>query len=487
MIRESRPKLDPTILVIFGATGDLARQRLIPALYRLFERKLLPKVFNIVGFARSDFTHEEFRKKTKPARAGGDWIKFAKKIFYSPGNFASDEDFNKLSGLLQKLEDKKHSLPRRQTSCANHLFYFATLPSHYHTISHALSKSSLLKACAVHKRQTRVVLEKPFGSDLASAHKLDQTLAKYFKEEQIYRIDHYLGKETVQNLLTVRFANSIFEPVWNKEYIDHIQISSMQENGIGSRGAFYEQTGAIRDITQNHLMQLMALIGMEQPRDLSAGAIRDERNRVIKAIRKPTSAEISKSLAIGQYAGYRKEQNVSQKSKIETYAALKLFVDNPRWKGVPFYLRTGKFIKQKLTRISIHFRKPVPYLFSDQPLYPNVLVFEIQPNEGLFLDITAKFPGFGVKLHPVSMELGYHSAFHGEFPEAYERLLLDFVEGDQRLFARSDEIENSWKYIDKIEKFIAKKHPQFSIYKPGSWGPARADKIIERDGRHWYN
>ena len=480
MLTSQKQHLDPTILVIFGATGDLSRQRLTPALYRLFERKLLPKAFSIVGFARSEFSHDEFRKKIKPNRAGGNWEKFAKKIFYTPGNFTNDHDFKKLSDLLQKLEGKNHT-------CANHLFYFATLPSHYHTISHALSKSALLKACAIHKRQTRVVLEKPFGSDLASARKLDQTLAKYFKEDQIYRIDHYLGKETVQNLLTVRFANSIFEPVWNREYIDHIQISSMQETGIGSRGAFYEQTGAIRDIIQNHLMQLMALIGMEQPRDLSADAIRDERTRVIKSIRKPKPEEISKSLAIGQYAGYRKEKNVSSKSGVETYAALKIFVDNPRWEGVPFYLRTGKFIKQKLTRISIHFKQPINYLFSDQPLFPNVLIFEIQPNEGLFLDITAKFPGFGVKLHPVTMELGYHSAFHGEFPEAYERLLLDFVEGDQRLFARSDEIEYSWKYVDEIEKFITKKHPKFSIYKTGTWGPNHADTIIERDGRHWYN
>lgn len=493
MPSEVKQKLDPTVLVIFGATGDLSRQRLIPALYRLFEEKLLPKNFNIIGFARSEFSHEQFREKITLSAKSAQWDKFTKKIYYLPGNFTNEADFARLSGLLQKLEGKSPTFvrPRRTTAgrhaCANRLFYFATLPSHYHTISQALDKSGLLQECAVHKRQTRVVLEKPFGSDLVSAKKLDATLARYFDEHQIYRIDHYLGKETVQNLLTVRFANSIFEPVWNREHIDHVQISSMQETGIGSRGAFYEQTGAIRDITQNHLMQLLALTAMQQPADLSADSIRDERKRIIKEIRKPSQAELVKSLAIGQYLGYKKENNVSPKSRVETFAAVKLFVDNPRWEGVPFYLRTGKFASRKLTRISIHFKKPVRSLFSNQPLFPNILIFEIQPNEGLFLDITAKFPGFGVKLHPVTMELGYHSAFQGEFPEAYERLLLDFIEGDQRLFARGDEIEYSWKYIDEVENFIAKKRPKLSIYKPGTWGPKEADQMLAQDNRRWYN
>ncbi len=477
---KTNKQLEPTILVIFGATGELARQRLIPAIFRLFERKLLPRKFQIVGFARSPLAHKEFRNRVKPSAAPSSWSGFAKKIFYTPGNFTNSEDFGKLMAFLTGLESKKHR-------CANRLFYFATLPSHYHTISHALDESGLLHGCRIHKRQTRVVLEKPFGADLVSARKLDQTLDKYFDESQIYRIDHYLGKETVQNLLTVRFANSIFEPVWNKNYIDHVQITSMQETGIGNRGAFYEQTGAIKDITQNHLMQILALICMEPPADLSPDAIRDERARVIKAIHKSSNAELRNSLAIGQYQGYRKEPNVSRKSRIETYAAQKLFVDTDRWRGVPFYLRTGKFISQKLTRISVHFKLPVPYLFTGEPMYANVLIFEIQPNEGIFLNITAKFPGFGIRLHPVTMELGYHSAFQGEFPEAYERLLLDFIEGDQRLFARSDEIENSWKYIDEIENFITARHPKLEIYKPGTWGPRGADLLIERDGRGWYN
>ncbi|OGE78189.1 MAG: glucose-6-phosphate dehydrogenase [Candidatus Doudnabacteria bacterium RIFCSPHIGHO2_01_FULL_46_14] len=469
--------LDPTILVIFGATGDLAGHRLIPALNRLYKRKLLPKSISIVGFARSEFSHEQFRKKIEPPGISKEWNKFAKKIYYMSGNFTNENDFKKLAKLLVKLESKNHS-------CANRLFYFATLPSHYHTISHALDKSGLLVGCRIHKRQTRVVIEKPFGSDLKSAKKLDETLEKYFSESQIYRIDHYLGKETVQNILTVRFANSIFEPIWNRKYIDHIQISSLEERGIENRGAFYEQTGAIRDVVQNHMMQLVAHIAMEAPHDLSATAIRDERAKVIKQIRMPKAKEMKNSLAAGQYAKYRAEPNIHPKSTVETFAALKLHVDNPRWQGVPFYLRAGKKLKSKITEISIHFKRPLPDLFGGQPDIPNVLNFEIHPNEGLFLDIAAKFPGFGIRLHPVTMELGYHSAFQGEFPEAYERLLLDFIEGDQRLFARSDEIEYSWKYIDEIEKYLKK--TRVSVYPAGSWGPEGSDKLIKKDQRQWH-
>lgn len=472
-----KQELDPTVLVIFGATGDLSRQRLIPALYRLFERKLLPKSFNIIGFARSEFSHEQFRKKIKPENAAAEWSEFAKNIYYTPGNFTNEADFQKLSSFLKKLENPGHS-------CANRLFYFATLPSHYHTISHALDKSGLLVGCSVHKRQTRVVIEKPFGSDLRSASSLDKTLSKYFAESQIYRIDHYLGKETVQNILTVRFANSIFEPIWNRKYIDHVQISSLEERGIENRGAFYEQTGAIRDVIQNHMMQLVAHIAMEAPSDLSAGSIRDERAKVIKQIRMPKVAGMKSFLATGQYDGYRNEPNVHSKSRVETFAALKLFVDNKRWQGVPFYLRAGKRLKSKITEISIHFKRPLPDLFDRQPEIPNVLNFEIHPNEGLFLDIAAKFPGFGIRLHPVTMELGYHSAFQGEFPEAYERLLLDFIEGDQRLFARSDEIEYSWKYIDEIGKYLQK--TKVSAYPAGSWGPEAAEKLIKKDKRQWH-
>lgn len=472
-------KLEPTILTIFGATGSLSRERLLPALYHLQEHKLLPKEFLVMGFARSEFSHQQFRKFTKPAGiTGKDWQKFAGRIFYHSGNFSNSEDFQKLAGQLAALEARNHS-------CANRLFYFSTLPSHYETISHQLDRAGLLVGCAIHKRQTRVVIEKPFGADLRSAKKLDQVLNKYFTEDQIYRIDHYLGKETVQNLLTVRFANSIFEPIWNHNYIDHVQISSLQDIGIGKRGAFYEQTGAIRDTLQNHLMQLLALTAMEPPHDLSAAAIRDERAKVINSLRPPRSAALRNSIVTGQYAGYTREPNVARRSRVETYAAAKIFVDNNRWAGVPFYLRTGKKVKTRVTEISLHFKPAAQYLFRESKMLPNVLVFRIQPDEGLFLNLMAKYPGFGIRLHPVTMELGYHAAFREEMPEAYERLLLDFMEGDQRLFARSDEIEYSWRYVDELEKYLAraKKHPQ--LYRPDTWGPKAADTLIREDRRDW--
>lgn len=478
---DPKQKIDPTILVIFGATGELSRDRLLPALHRLFDHGLLPKLFWVVGFSRSVYTHQEFRKISKQPKAPKTWPAFAKKIFYVPGNFTDPGDFKRLADFLHSLEGRGHS-------CANRLFYFSTLPNHFRTISQALRKSGLLIGCSLHKRQTRVVVEKPFGQDLKSARVLDQTLHKSFSESQIYRIDHYLGKETVQNLLTVRFANSIFEPIWNHHYIDHIQISALEGMGVGNRGAFYEQAGALRDFIQNHLMKLVALTAMERPVNLSNNAIRDERAKVISSIQIPTPKELAESLAIGQYREYRKEPKVSPKSRVETYAALKLYLNNPRWVGVPFYLRSGKRlnVSHKTTEISVHFKKPLQTLFDSQDLHGNILTFTVQPKEGIYLHILAKYPGFGIRLHPVTMELGYHSAFQGEIPEAYERLLLDFMEGDQRLFTRSDEIELSWRYIDVLEKYIAKRGLKPEIYASGSAGPKNAESLIKKENRSWH-
>ncbi len=373
--------VDPTILIIFGATGELSRQRLIPALYRLFDHELLPKIFFVVGFARSVFSHREFRKTVRPQEIDAKtWNRFSKKIYYQPGNFTNHQDFQKLATLLPNLEGQGHNLPHRQASCANWLFYFATLPSHYKTISHELKKSGLLVGCTIHKRQTRVIIEKPFGQDLESAKKLDTTLHKYFGEGQIYRIDHYLGKETVQNLLTVRFANSIFEPIWNHNFIDHVQINALEGIGVGNRGSYYEQAGALRDFVQNHMMQLLSLITMEPPSDLSTKAIRDERAKVIRAINLPSASELQDSLVIGQYQGYCKEPNVSPRSRVETFAALRLFIENSRWVKVPFYLRTGKRVDvpYKTTEISIHFKYPMQNLFGGGDVRPNVLTFTVQ-------------------------------------------------------------------------------------------------------------
>lgn len=464
---KSSKGIDPTILIIFGATGELARERLIPGLYHLFDRGLLPRLFWMLGFARSEFSHEAFRKRVTPPNAGSSWRKFSKKIHYVSGNFANSGDFQRLAKYLHGLENRGHS-------CANRLFYFATLPSHYETISHELDRARLLVGCRIHKRKTRVIIEKPFGHDLASAKKLDKTLHKYFSEEQIYRIDHYLAKETVQNLLTVRFANSIFEPIWNRNYVDHVQISALENVGIGNRGAFYEQAGALRDVTQNHLMQLLALTAMEPPSDFSTTAIRNERAKVIKAV-KP------QGLVAGQYQGYSREPHVGANSQTETYAAVKLSINNQRWSGVPFYLRTGKFLKKKVAQISIHFKPVFLKAFADEKLRPNVLVFEIQPDEGIFLYLMAKYPGFGIRLHPVTMELGYRARDSSKLPRAYERLLLDFMEDDQRLFARTDEIENSWKFIDTLEKRKGKLIP----YSKYSWGPKQGDTLMKKDKREW--
>lgn len=483
-------KIEPTILVIFGATGSLSRERLIPALHHLFDHKLLPKMFSVVGFARSVFSHEQFRKLAKPSGATGkSWAQFSKKIFYQPGNFTSDADFQKLGEILHKIENRGYS-------CANRLFYFSTLPSHYETISRQLDKHGLLIGCTMHKRQTRVVIEKPFGFNLASARRLNKTLNQYFEERQIYRIDHYLGKETVQNLLTVRFANSIFEPIWNKNYVDHVQISALNDYGIQNRGVLFEQSGSLRDYVQNHLVQLLALIAMEQPVSLTTEAIRTERVKVIKSIRKMEKRDFKNQIVFGQYGpgrvrgqtlpGYRQEKNVSSQSNTETFVALKLFLDNSRWAGVPFYLRNGFNLSRKVTEISVHFKKQNEYLFAHERIQPNVLTFAIQPNEGIKLNFMAKYPGFGIRLHPVNMGLGYHQTFNRELPEAYERLLLDFMEGDQRLFAGSEEVEASWKFIDHLEKLKTGLRLKFPNYRAGSWGPPESIKLIEKDQRQWH-
>ena len=466
--------VDPTILVIFGASGELTSERLVPAVAHLFDHGLLPKNFTVVGFSRRKFSHEQFRNRVKTGGSG--WSKFAKHIFYHPGNFTDANDFRSLANYLHDIENRGHS-------CANRLFYFATLPSHYATISEELKTSGLLIGCKRHKRETRVLVEKPFGFDLPSAHRLDQTLNKYFHEEQIYRIDHYLAKETVQNIFAVRFGNAIFEPLWNREYIDHVQISSLEDMGVNERGAYFEQVGMVRDFVQSHLLQLLAIIGMEPPRDMSTSSIREARRRVVRDIAEPKAKNLRDDLVIGQYRGYQKEPNIERNSIVETYAALKLFIDNERWSGVPFYLRAGKRLGEKSTTISIHFKSTALALFDKSGFPGNALIFKIQPNEGVYLDVLAKYPGFGVRLHPVQLSLGYDSFMAPEIPDAHERLLLDFMQGDQRLFASAEEIEAAWKYVDIIKKYVSGKKP--IEYEPSGSGPKQAEKLIQRDKREW--
>lgn len=473
-------ELPPTILTIFGATGDLSADYLVPALLNMDKHKLLPKTFKLVCVGRRELNNKTFLdyivkksgvvKKLSPTAKKS----FLKHLIYFQGDFEKPESFKALSEILKDQDSPKHS-------CYNRLFYFATKPQQFADLAHILKSQGLLMACAMHQRQSRVLVEKPFGFNLKSAQALNHLLLKYFKEEQIYRIDHYAGKETVQNLMVVRFANSLFEPLWNNRFIDHVEISVLEKNGVGGRAAFYDQTGAIKDMLQNHILQMLALIAMDEPYNMTADLIRDAKLQVLKALEPFSESKIPGRVVKGQYQGYTKD--VKNESDTETYFAIKTYVNLPRWAGVPFYLRTGKKLSKKLTQISIHFREPIRCLFVG--CAANVLTFTIQPNESVHLQINNKIPGFGVKLHQGDLEFGYKQAFKGEIPSAYERLLLDFMEGDQRLFIRSDEIEAAWKFVDGITESAEFKKLPLNVYKPGSNGPKEAEKFIEKDSKEW--
>jgi glucose-6-phosphate 1-dehydrogenase len=479
--------LPPTILTIFGATGDLSADYLIPALLHMDEHKLLPKTFRLICVGRRPFTSKSYLdfilkkshvvKKLSPAKK----TKFLKYLAYHVGDFENPEGFKELAKVLADKEKPKHE-------CHNRLFYFATKPQQFAAITKILQTSGLLMACTAHERKVRVLVEKPFGFNLKSAQSLNQLLLKYFTEDQIYRIDHYAGKETVQNLMVVRFANSLFEPLWNNRFIDHVEISVLEKDGAGGRMSYYDSTGAIKDFLQNHILQMLALIAMDEPYNLTAEFIRNEKLKVLNALELLTKEKLSARLIKGQYGEYAKESADFRKeegaSDTETYFALKTYINLPRWQGVPFYLRTGKRLSKKLTQISVHFREPIRCLF--EGCSGNVLTFQIQPDESVHLRINNKIPGFGVKLHQADLEFGYKMAFKGEIPGAYERLLLDFLEGDQRLFIRSDEIEAAWKFVDSItENPEFKKLPLYK-YKVGTNGPKEADEFMEKDLKEWW-
>lgn len=479
--------LQPTILTIFGATGDLSADYLIPALLHMSEHKLLPKSFKLVCVGRRDLTAKTYLdfivkkshaiKKLSPTKKKN----FLKHLEYYQGDFVYPEQFANLAKILSDTEKPKHS-------CFNRLFYFATSPQQFADITHLLKSSGLLVSCAAHERKVRVLVEKPFGFNLKSAQALNQLLLKYFTEDQIYRIDHYVGKETIQNLMVVRFANSLFEPLWNNRFIDHVEISVLEEDGVGGRLNFYERTGAIKDFLQNHILQMLALIAMDEPYNLTAEFIRNEKIKVLNALEPLTSEKLPLRLIKGQYLGYSKESSVLNKesgpSQTETFFALKTYINLPRWQGVPFYLRTGKKLSKKLTEISIHFREPIRCLF--EGCGPNVLTFQIQPNESVRMQINTKIPGFGVKLKHTDLDFNYKTVFKGEIPGAYERLLLDFLEGDQRLYIRSDEIEAAWKFVDSITENSAFKNLPLNIYKPKTNGPKEADAMMEKDIKEWW-
>ncbi|MDX6513369.1 MAG: glucose-6-phosphate 1-dehydrogenase [Gaiellaceae bacterium] len=484
-----RRRPEPCVLVIFGASGDLTQRKLLPALYSLEFRRLLPERFAIVGVARSEQTTEGWIETMKSAvqEHGRDefredvWERLAAGMRYLSMDFADEEAENELAQTLTQLDEE------RETG-GNRVYYFAVPPDAIATLVEALGKRRAAKGWV------RLIIEKPFGHDLASARELNGKLAEHFEESEIFRIDHYLGKETVQNMLALRFANGIFEPIWNRQFIDHVQITVAESIGIEGRAAFYEQAGAIRDIFQNHLLQLVALTAMEPPIDFTADSVRNEKVKVLRSLHTPGP----KSVVRGQYGpgfiegeevpGYREEPGVDPNSMTETYVAAKLYVDNWRWADTPFYVRAGKRLGRRETTIAIQFQRAPHPPFEDiagEGLRPNVLLVHIQPDEGVSLAIGAKVPGQGMSIRTVHMDFLYGGAFRTGLPEAYERLILDCLLGDATLFTRADEVDEQWQLVDAIIAAWKRDRPSFPNYPAGTWGPKAADELIGRDGRSW--
>lgn len=498
---------EPCTVVIFGATGDLTQRKLLPTLAHLFHDHPLAEGFSVVAFARRPLTDEQWRKmalesvdKYMPADDKLDsqaQKAFAQRMFYCQSDFDDREGYNKLADLLDQIDSK---LGTR----GNRIFYLATPPTTDSEIIYHLGGAGLSRPTRNNGDEetwTRIVVEKPFGRDLTSAQKLNRELARVFREDQIYRIDHYMGKETVQNLLAFRFANGIFEPLWNQKYIDQVQIVVAESIGIGSRAEYYEESGAIRDMVQNHIMQVLCLTAMEAPVAFDADAIRDEKVKVLRAIPLLTTEEVAQRTVRGQYTagvvdgqqvvGYKEEKGVAPDSAIETYVALKLFVENWRWAGVPFYIRTGKSLPARSTEVTIQFKRVPHQLYKPSEtkgLVPNRLIIRIQPDEGMSLKFAAKVPGAARHLSDVDMNFSYANAFGIESPEAYERLLADCMTGDRTLFIRRDEVEGSWRIVDAITS-AWKNMPASTVYPyaAGTWGPPEANAFIENDGRQWDN
>ena len=489
---------DPSCLVIFGASGDLTQRKLIPALYSLAHDGLLPSGQTITGYARPDFTDEAFRMamreacdkhaRTRPVDEAV-WESFAKGLFYVRGEFGEPEGYGRLKAKLEECDRERGTGGRR-------IYYLAVPPQFFPVIADILSAEGMVNDPERNGPFTRVIIEKPFGHDTESARELNRVAVSVFRERQVFRIDHYLGKETVQNLLVLRFGNGIFEPFWNRQYIDHVQLTVAESIGVEKRGGYFEGAGITRDIIQNHMLQLVSLVAMEPPVAFEANAVRDEKVKVLRALREFPRGQ-GKALAVrGQYAdgsvlgeearAYRKEPNVDPASRVETFSAMKVFIDNWRWADVPFYIRAGKRLPKRVTDISIHFR-PAPFpLFSKMmKTNPNVLAIRIQPDEGISLKFDSKVPGPTVRTAPVTMEFRYATSFGSEPPEAYERLLLDTMLGDSTLFARRDEVETAWMWLDPLLKEWAADPQPPDFYPSGNWGPEEADALIEIDGRRW--
>ena len=488
----------PCGLVIFGASGDLTHRKLIPALFNLRRRGLLSREFFILGCARTRMTDEEFRQRARDsiAKHFGDATNteldaFIRQCAYHTGDYGDQETYSLLSQRLKQL-DKENS------TGGNHIFYLATPPNLYCPVANHLSSSGLTEELEEGSPYVHVVIEKPYGRDLESAISLDRELHKSLAERQIYRIDHYLGKETVQNILMFRFANTVFEPIWNRRYVDHVQITASESLGIGHRAGYFEQSGLLRDMFQNHMLQMLTLVAMEPPTSFDADRVRDERVKLMRSIRPFPQDDLAHNIVRGQYisgsidgvevSGYQQEQGVADDSQVETFIAAKVFIDNWRWQGVPFYMRSGKRLKRKISEIAIVFKSVPHSMFASLPsdeLSPNVLVMNVQPEEGIALTIQAKQPGAKLCMDSLTMDFRYQDIFGVEMPDAYERLLLDCMMGDQTLFWRSDGIEASWSIVTPVLRKWEEEGCSLAFYKSGSWGPREAEELLTSDERQW--
>jgi len=491
-------KTPPCAVVIFGANGDLTKRKLMPALYRLaFEGRLAPG-FAVIGISRTAMSNDDFRERMREsvARYLEDspfdedlWRSFAQGLFYMAGDVGDRAMYERLAGVLTEVRQS------RQTA-GNTLFYLSTQPSQYAPIAEGIGAAGLAEGDG----WRRIIIEKPFGRDLTSAIELNRRLQKVFEESRIYRIDHYLGKETVQNILAFRFGNGIFEPLWNRRYIEHIQITAAESIGVEGRGAYYQEAGALRDMIQNHLLQVLATVAMEPSATFSSDAVRDERSKLLRSIHVMKPGEVAANAVAGQYGpgrvggrpapGFREEKGVDPESQTETYVAATFLVENWRWAGVPFYVRTGKYLPKRISEVAIQFRSAPLSVFRNESdenneAAPNLLILRIQPEEGISLKFVSKRPGAGMTLRPVSMDFNYGSSFGERSPSAYETLLLDAISGDATLYTRQDMVEASWSAVQPILDYWATRKFAFPNYEAGSWGPAAADEMLARHGHAW--